>query len=330
MYFDVSKLNSVLKESCIRAVSIHKKFLYLTEGKIPTNGSIFIDGVLEKVEDGYSNELIKKKEEEYNKLVKEKDRIGLDDSELKKIRDEIDEAKDLNKLSPKQRAINFLKNGGSTTFPNFGSFGEGFKQEMILSILDNGYYIKDNKFLNYANVVADTSVSALGKKYFTAFEQINKLLNSGDLKIDDLTILWLRDANSYEANDIEYKIKALTFITGKDASAFGEVTGIEKLLNNIIKSKKRSEIEDLLDDWQTKDGSKSIKGKKEPETEEEKKASIKIFDEIVSVLTKGGAEFNKEKLKTAFDMVYKVGDTAEVTLMNIIKSGYLKIRVRRG
>lgn len=331
MYFDEAFLNRKIRENINNVpISIYKKFKYLIEGKIAENGSIFIDGVLEKIEDGYSEEFIKKKESEYEKLIKDKDKIGIDDSELKKMKAEIDSANELNKLPSKQRAINFLKNGGSITFPDFDSYGMGFQQEIVSSILDNGYYIKDNIFLNYANKVSDTPVSDLGKQYFVAFEQVNKLLHSGDLKLDDLTLLWLKNKNSYEADDKEYKIKALTFITGKSASSFGEVTGIEKLLNEIINSKKKSEIEDLLDNWQTKDGSKAIRGKKAPETEAEKKLSDKVFEEIIDSLIKGKTEFNREKLRIAFDKVYKVGDSAETTLMNIIKDGYLKVRIRRG
>ena len=101
-------------------------------------------------------------------------------------------------------------------------------------------------------------------------------------------------------------------------------------VDEIINSKKKSEIEDLLDNWQTKDGSKAVRGKKAPETEAEKKLADKVFEEIIDSLIKGKTEFNREKLRIAFDKVYKVGDSAETTLMNIIKDGYLKIRIRRG
>ena len=228
------------------------------------------------------------------------------------------EKKELNKLkkatkneaekTPKQKALELLYKGESS-LGEFNNFGEGFQVALADSINRFGWRKSTNPFLKFAEKAKSSEVAKVRAPAAQALETITNMLNNKELDLSENNLNWMKDKNAYDADDPVFKVKALTFINGKAADDFGDIKLVPGLTNRILDSKKKRDIEYLLQDWQTKDGIANDR------------RSENVFKQVEQAVKKGGIRYDIGKLKALFDKTFTEGDKAGETLQKMISSG---------
>lgn len=216
------------------------------------------------------------------------------------------------KASPKQRVQRLIVNGNSESFPNFKDYGSAFRASILDSVNKYGYYYDNNPYLYYADAVKNTPVAKLGASASTAFLLIEQLLRTNSLKINDLTIKWLTDSSSYNADDVQYKIKALAFLSSNEAKQYGDTSDVSKIIDSIKKERSKVKIMQLLDDWQSSDGNSEA-----PADSQKVQNDFKNVTKGLSELQKNISS-DKNYLSNIFDKYYKNGDSASDVLGKVL------------
>lgn len=288
-----------------------------------SNDTIFDQEQLDIIEGGIPQEQITKLQKRAERKAKQGDTtsVQLLDNTIKR-------SNEMNKFTPKERAISLVYQGQSQ-FGDFTQYGEGFQVAITDSIDKWGWTLSENPFLQLALELTNDGKSSkgvpqLGAESAQALMTIGTMLkNKDELTLSNTNLAWLENTDSYSSDDPIFKVKALTFINGKNADDYGDTKLVPDLTNRIIKEKRKSEIERLLKDWQTKEGKKSREGQK-PQTEEEKKQADKIFNTLLRTAKQAGFQYNPTQLRKNFDDNYVVGDTVAQALMDAISSNVLK------
>lgn len=279
------------------------------------NDSIFDKDQLELINGGYPKDKLNKIQ-----LAFTKDSFGKDDKEKKDIRDRFDkdvaEYNNFNKLTPKQRALQFLYQGKSQ-LGGFNQYGEGFQTAVADAINRFGWMISSNPFLDFARKVTNNGKSVkgvpkLGASAAQALETLTTMIANGELKVDNKNLTWMTNEKAYNSDDPVFKVKALTLINGKTAEDFGDTNQVPDLTKRILDSTKKRDIEALLQEWQTKDGTANDR------------RSENVFKQIVKALRDGGVKFDQTKLKALFDKTFAEGDKVGDTLQKMLSSGEWK------
>ena len=158
--------------------------------------------------------------------------------------------KDRNKIS------DLLESGAVKDFPDFKNYSTTFKNVFIDSILDNSAYITQNPFLNYAKQARKTDIVKLGTSAYDGLVMLKNLLNNDalDIKLKNNSYSFMLNPKSFDADDPEYKIKALSFLAGPNAKNYGDLQTINDLMDRIVNSTKKDDIMLLVSNWQTKNG----------------------------------------------------------------------------
>lgn len=275
------------------------------------NDSIFDKEQLEIINGGYPKDQIEKIRKKAKRQAKKGNLEG-----VKQLDSLIKNSEQFNKNTPKQRALTLLYQGESQ-FGNFTRYGEGFQMALADSINRFGWMISGNPFLDFARKVTNDGKSAkgvpkLGASAAQALETLTTMIANGELKVDNNNLTWMTNEKAYNSDDPVFKVKALTLINGKTAEDFGDTNQVPDLTKRILDSTKKRDIEALLQDWQTKDGTANDR------------RSENVFKQVVKSLRDGGVKFDQTKLKALFDKTFAEGDKVGDTLQKMLSSGEWK------
>lgn len=191
--------------------------------------------------------------------------------------------KDRNKIS------DLLESGAVKDFPDFKNYSTTFKNVFIDSILDNSAYITQNPFLNYAKQARKTDIVKLGTSAYDGLVMLKNLLNNDalDIKLKNNSYSFMLNPKSFDADDPEYKIKALSFLAGPNAKNYGDLQTINDLMDRIVNSTKKDDIMLLVSNWQTKNGNgkNSGSGNRTNNRESNKKATDREAQRLIQQAT---------------------------------------------
>ena len=289
-----------------------------SEVKSTGRGSIFNEAQENMIKNGPKDFDAKTEE---NK-IKEMKKNNADPDTIKASEARLEEAEFMDKSSPKQRALHFLSTGQSDVFPNYEDYGKAFKGALYGSLSKNGWTTETNPFLLFASRVANTDVVKVKPNATTALYEIGVMIGENQLEVNDGTLGWLKNPGSYEADDPEYKIKALAFLSGPDADRYGELDLVPQLIKKIVQEKKSTNIKVMLSDWQTKEGSDGPSSEgKVPQSETEKARATKTFKSLLNTFNRGKVKYDEKKAREVFDKYYRVGDTVDEIALKVIENG---------
>lgn len=282
-----------------------------TDFDTAASNSIFDKEQLEIINGGYPKDQIEK----IKKKAKRQAKNG-NLERVKQLDSLIKNSEQFNKNTPKQRALTLLYQGESQ-FGDFTRYGEGFQMALADSINRYGWMINNNPYLEFAlkstNDGKKTGGVAKSKAGSAmALETIATMLINDELEIDNVNLEWMTNEKAYNADDPVFKVKALTLINGKTADDFGDTDLVPDLTNRILDSTKKSDIEYLLQDWQTKDG-----------TANDRRAN-NVYKQVEQSVKRGGIKYDPNKLKALFDKSFAEGDKPGETLQKMISSGEWK------
>lgn len=235
--------------------------------------------------------------------------------------------KDRNKIS------DLLESGAVTDFPDFKNYSTTFKNIFIDSILDNSAYITQNPFLNYAKQAKNTDIIKLGTSAYDGLVMLKNLLNNDtlDIKVSNLKnnrYSFMLDPKSFDADDPEYKIKALSFLASPNAKNYGDLQTINDLMDKVINSTKKDDIMLLVSNWQTKNGNdkNSRSGNRTNNRESNKKATDREAQRLIQQATnKMGSKLTLTRKQiedyiannaTTSDTVYSAVGKAIMSILN--------------
>ena len=236
-------------------------------------------------------------------------------------------SKDRNKIS------DLLESGAVKDFPDFKNYSTTFKNVFIDSILDNSAYTTQNPFLNYAKQARKTNIVKLGTSAYDGLVMLKNLLNNDalDIKVSNLKnnrYSFMLNPKSFDADDPEYKIKALAFLAGPNAKNYGDLQTINDLMDKIINSTKKDDIMLLVSNWQTKNGNdkNSGSGNRTNNRESNKKATDREAQRLIQQATnKMGSKFTLTRKQiedyiannaTTSDTVYSAVGKAIMSILN--------------
>ena len=160
--------------------------------------------------------------------------------------------------------IDMLHNGEVKYFEKFKDWNKNLQQKTIDSIVNKGVIYKDNPFLRYVKIISNSPVATSSVLTSSILGTIEKAFENDDksgiytninLK-GNKYLNWIIDPNSYVADDPNYKIKTLLFLTSGDVSKYGDTKTVP--IDAVKKSKKKDDIMTILSKWQTKNGTKPI------------------------------------------------------------------------
>ena len=272
------------------------------------SNSIFDKEQLEIINGGYPKDQIEKIRKKAERQAKSGNL-----ERVKQLDSLIKNSEQFNKNTPKQRALTLLYQGESQ-FGDFTRYGEGFQMALADSINRYGWMINNNPYIEFALKVTNDGkktdgVAKLKAGSAMALETIATMLINDELEIDNVNLEWMTNEKAYNADDPVFKVKALTLINGKTADDFGDTNLVPDLTNRILDSTKKSDIEYLLQDWQTKDG-----------TANDRRAD-NVYKQVEQSVKRGGIKYNPDKLRALFDKSFTEGDKPGETLQKMISSG---------
>lgn len=275
------------------------------------NDSIFDKEQLEIINGGYPKDQLEKIKKKAERQAKKGNLDG-----VKQLDSLIKNSEQFNKNTPKQRALTLLYQGESQ-FGDFTRYGEGFQIAVADAINRFGWMISGNPFLDFARKVTNNGKSVkgvpkLGASAAQALETLTTMIANEELKVDNKNLTWMTNEKAYNSDDPVFKVKALTLINGKTAEDFGDTNQVPDLTKRILDSTKKRDIEALLQDWQTKDGTANDR------------RSENVFKQVVKSLRDGGVKFDQTKLKALFDKTFAEGDKVGDTLQKMVSSGEWK------
>ena len=289
-----------------------------SEVKSTGRGSIFNEAQENMIKNGPKDFDAKAEKDKIDDMRKN----NADPDVIKASEDRLKEAEFMDKSSPKQRALHFLTTGQSDVFPNYKDYGKAFKGALYGSLSKNGWTTETNPFLLFASRVANTDVVKVKPNATTALYEIGVMIGENQLEVNDNTLSWLKNPSSYEADDPEYKVKALAFLSGPDADRYGELDLVPQLIKKIIQEKKSINIKVMLSDWQTKEGSDNPSSEgRAPQSESEKARATKTFKSLLNTFNKGKVKYDEKKAREVFDKYYRVGDSVDEIALKVIENG---------
>ena len=279
-----------------------------TDFDVAASNSIFDKEQLEIINGGYPKDQIEK----IKKKAKRQAKNG-NLERVKQLDSLIKNSEQFNSNTPKQRALSLLYQGESQ-FGDFTRYGEGFQMALADSINKYGWMINNNPYLEFALKATNDGkktdgVAKLKANSAMALETIATMILNDELELDNANLEWMTNEKAYNADDPIFKVKALTLINGKTADDFGDTNQVPDLTNRILDSTKKSDIEYLLQDWQTKDG-----------TANDRRAG-NVYKQIEQTVKRGGIKYNPDKLRALFNKTFTDGDKPGETLQKMISSG---------
>lgn len=266
------------------------------------------------------------------------------------------------------KAMDYLKKNDTALIQGYSKWGDALKKSFQNSVLQYGYDTRTNLFLHFVKVAQNIdAIRKMGNDKYPALEMIRTLIANKELILTNQNLNnqsiskspsrtghkttsnyngWLFDPNTYVAaspGDLMYKIKALAFLSTGEAAAYGDTK--TRPFDQIIAARKKSEIQQILTNWQTKPGEDqrryrsgvsrnkhtgkvNIKGKV-PETEEEKEAAKKVVERNSDTLKEFKRKISgasDEELAELLNRLYRVNDTDDTLIDKVVDSILLSIK----
>lgn len=231
------------------------------------------------------------------------------------------------KNSPEKLA-ELLENGEVTEFKDYPNWSNTFKDNFFRSLLEDGLTYKSNPFLSYTKLITkykdsnDGIAKTENPKANIGFVLLRTLLKKKEAELHTANLPtgkthagWLINPKTFKgntANDIEYKIKTLAFLSTKESSKYGEISN--KPFEAVLDANTKEEIQQIIGRWATDsptdDSSstnkkKKISGKK-MDSAEATKATRKYTEKFPK-----NVNVSADAIRNAMQNTIQVGDTRE-------------------
>lgn len=230
-----------------------------------------------------------------------------------------------------------LEEGENQVLPNYPNLSETVKKVLQNSFSQNGYDTVDNQFLAFMQKAQNTPVAELGNNAYPALDTLREILAAGTIKLSSANLKnqrmdWMYNPQSYNADDNIYKIKVLSFLSSAKSDRFGQTK--TKPFDEIIKSTSKAQIQDILDEWNTKDGddygssrrrSSRVGGRSKVLTASEQKIAEDVKKEIFNIIKKSPLisdrfKDNEQAFEDLFNKNYSQGDKVETLIAKMLRS----------
>ena len=229
------------------------------------------------------------------------------------------------KDNPKKLA-ELLENGEVTDFKDYPEWSNTFKDAFFRSLIEDGLTYKSNPFLSYTKLINKypTAVDGIEKaenpKAAMGFVLLRTLLKKKEAELNTANLPsgkthagWLINPKTFKgntANDIEYKIKTLAFLSTKESSKYGEVSN--KPFDKVLNANTKEEIQSIIGNWATvsptEDSSSTNKKKKNSGKKMDKADAQKATNKYTEMLPKS-IVVNATDMRDAMENTIQVGDT---------------------
>lgn len=230
-----------------------------------------------------------------------------------------------------------LEEGENQVLPNYPNLSETVKKVLQNSFSQNGYDTVDNQFLAFMQKAQNTPVAELGNNAYPALDTLREILAADTIKLSSANLRnqkmdWMYNPQSYNADDNIYKIKVLSFLSSAKSDRFGQTK--TKPFDEIIKSTSKAQIQEILDEWNTKDGddyessrrrSSRVGSKGKTLTASEQKIAEDVKKEIFNIIKKSPLisdrfKDNEQALEDLFNKNYSQGDKVETLIAKMLRS----------
>lgn len=230
-----------------------------------------------------------------------------------------------------------LEEGKNLILPNYPTFSETVKKVLQNSFSQNGYDTIDNQFLAFMQKAQNTPIAKLGNNAYPALDTLREILLADTIKLSSANLRnqkmdWMYNPQSYDADDSIYKIKVLAFLSSAKSDRFGQTK--TKPFDQIVKSTSKAQIQDILDEWNTKDGddyrgsrrrSNRIGSRGKTLTASEQKIAGDVKKEIFNIIKKSPLisdrfKDNEQAFEDLFNKNYSQGDKVETLIAKMLRS----------
>lgn len=230
-----------------------------------------------------------------------------------------------------------LEENQNRILPNYSTFSETVKKVLQNSFSQNGYDTIDNQFLAFMQKAQNTPVAELGNNAYPALDTLREILAAGTIKLSSANLKnqrmdWMYNPQSYNADDNIYKIKVLAFLSSAKSDRFGQTK--TKPFDEIIKSTSKAQIQEILDEWNTKDEddygssrrrSSRVGSKSKTLTAGEQKIAEDVKKEIFNIIKKSPLisdrfKDNEQAFEDLFNKNYSQGDKVETLIAKMLRS----------
>ena len=231
------------------------------------------------------------------------------------------------KNSPEKLA-KLLENGKVTDFKDYPNWSNTFKDNFFRSLLEDGLTYKSNPFLSYTKLITkhkdsnDKIAKTENPKANTGFVLLRTLLKKKEAELNSANLPngkthagWLINPKTFKgntANDIEYKIKTLAFLSTKESSKYGEISN--KPFDEVLNANTKEEIQKIIGRWATDsptdDSSSTNKKKKNSGKKMDSTEAIKATRKYTENFPKN-ANISADVFRTAMQNTIHDGDTKE-------------------
>lgn len=211
----------------------------------------------------------------------------------------------------------------ASVFPNQDSI-ESFKEVIVDSIKKYGLDTANNKFLNF---VVSPNMEKLGKDDLskTYAQVVQKAFQENNIKLapGSFASQWLWDKRAYDGH--VSKLNALIILSDpEEADKYADPKTRKDLLPKLLAVRTQKDITDVLDNWQTRDGTDSrgvgFSGKgrsgagKGEKVESEEVTKKKLYN-IVKGLNN---TYDNSMVNKVIDKIYQKGKTVSQLLPDLI------------
>lgn len=228
--------------------------------------------------------------------------------------------------TPTEKLAELLENGEVTDFKDYPNWSNTFKDNFFRSLLEDGLTYKSNPFLSYTKLITkhkdsnDGIAKTENPKANIGFVLLRTLLKKKEAELNTANLPsgkthagWLINPKTFKgntANDIEYKIKTLAFLSTKESSKYGEVSN--KPFDKVLNANTKEEIQSIIGNWATgsptEDSSSTNKKKKNSGKKMDKDDAQKATNKYTEMLPKS-IVVNATDMRDAMKNTIQVGDT---------------------
>lgn len=242
-----------------------------------------------------------------------------------------------NRTTLLQQVRTELEDGKNKILPNYSTFSETVKKVLQNSFSQNEYDTVDNQFLAFMQKAQNTPIATLGSSAYPALDTLREILAAGTIKLSAANLKnqrldWMYNPQSYSADDNIYKIKVLAFLSSAKSDRFGQTK--TKPFDEIVKSTSKTQIQDILDEWNTKDGddygssrhrSSRVGNRGKTLTASEQKIAEDVKKEIFNIIKKSPLiadrfKDNEQAFEDLFNKNYSQGDKVETLIAKMLRS----------
>lgn len=212
----------------------------------------------------------------------------------------------------------------TSIFPNSNGELNSFKEVIVDSIKNYGLDTANNKFLNF---VVSPNIEKLGKGDLSkAYAQVvQKAFQENSIKLapGSFASQWLWDKRAYDGH--VSKLNALIILSDpEEADKYADPKTRKDLLPKLLAVRTQKDIADVLDNWQTRDGTDSRNvgfrgGKHSGAGKGEKVESEEVTKKKLYNIVKGlNNTYDDSMVNKAIDKIYQKSRTISQLLPSLI------------